>query len=329
MALIPMNKSCASSSNLSAYSKWSNRCIIGECANSFIEYYFECMIHSNKHTTNKQLHQIMIDQITETILHCTHSHFKSPHDLIFVTRIIVDFMYNFNDDLIAWNMNKKLMRYIELGNMQWIQLANDCIIKRIHLTKHIASIYFANNQIIRIYPVCVYNEHKIQEQSINENTNINWIIHGILYDHMNEKSFKKSNASHRRLSKLKLSITNTNISESNSDLMITHILCIDYGVIVRSKNGKYGYLESAKMIKTKSSKSVQIRLQKCKTKIFEKNACDGIKCREKPSIYCRNYCCKYHCINQNMPTQCLYHKQHWQSIHPLGSFRVQLRHRWD
>ena len=290
-------------SNPNAHKKWNKRLIISQHTNSFLEYYFQCMIKTNDNKNEQYLYKMVSDDIIKSIQESMLSYFRNELELIAIPTLIVEFMYNFRDHYIAWNPTKQLLLYINKNNFKWIQLKSPTKIKKFHLTKNIFTLYLQNKQIIRMFPICIYQQqdnNRFERECIDNEISIDWIIDGLLenvYD---------------------------NIS---NNVILTHILNIEYGLIIRDINGNFGYLQCSKKRKNK-----RILLEKCIIKIFDNNHCklkNKKCCSNKISRYCWNGCCKYHCINQRHPKQCLFHKKHWKSIHKFEEFRLQLCHRWD
>eukprot|EP01084_Bolivina_argentea_P062496 114288_1 len=348
-------------SNNLMYTSLSKRFIIGQESNAFVEYYFECMIQTNN-AKACYLHSILKNQIIRSIQECMLTFFSNELELISIPTAIFDFTYNFDDVYIAMDPTKRLILYFEKNKFKWVALNSPTAIKRLHFTKHIASIYLENGQLIRILPLSVYKQNKcgMEQKSINKHVNIDWIVHGIL-----EKSCCNSTnyilshqLSRQQQDKLifqKLCIEQCTRFDSKSNIktaniILTHVLCTEYGIIIRDMNGEYGYLQCGKS-KFLQNKNVVITSEKCMAKLFGKSYCQRMdknhklisrrnnkeKWMKKPnqnkclkiSKYCFNGCCKMHCINQRYPEQCLFHKQYWRSIHKFEELRLQLCHRWD
>ena len=130
--------------------------------------------NADKHCIYKLITNDIINSLQQSIpLSTVHSST--------IAKVIFEYLYNFKDPYIAWNVQKQLLLYINCNNFKWIALKPGAIINRIELTKHTTSIFLKNHQIIKIFPCCVYHKagNKAEKQCINNSIKSDWIIHGL------------------------------------------------------------------------------------------------------------------------------------------------------
>ena len=294
-----------------------------------------------------------------------------------ILEIIYDFTVNLKEQITP-DGSSKLLWYIIKEQFEWIPLKRPGFLSRVHINKHTASIYINPHTVIRILPRCLFaqkecmTKHRFSRDRLTRKTaeiksieseeavprirsgvHIDWILGGTMLepdcstnrkvpDERTVQSTSPINdrdkAMWHRLSKEKPEPPFW--EEEVPEPVVTHIMPMKCGLIVRDSDGKFGYLEGGRM---SNNISRGFRTEKCMVKTFGHLGCQSKmnrlvmtrygkcirarQCLAAHSEYCWNGCCEEHCFETAAP--CSFHKNHWRTVNGAAAIRLSLCHRWD